>query len=59
MDSMAKQLGLLANDANLRERLRVAGLAQARNFDWNRTAAETLSLYARAGQNIEKILSIS
>jgi glycosyltransferase involved in cell wall biosynthesis len=59
IDSMVKQLTLLAKDANLRERLRQSGLAQARNFDWNRTAAETLSLYGRMGQNTEKILSIS
>jgi hypothetical protein len=31
---------------------------QAKNFDWNRTASETLSLYARIGQNAEKNLSI-
>jgi glycosyltransferase involved in cell wall biosynthesis len=55
---MAKQLALLANDGVLRERLRRAGLARAKKFDWNHTAAETLSLYARVGQNTEKILSI-
>jgi glycosyltransferase involved in cell wall biosynthesis len=58
VDSMAKQLTLLANDAVLRERLRAAGLAQARKFDWSQTAADTLSLYARVGQNAEKFLSI-
>jgi glycosyltransferase involved in cell wall biosynthesis len=58
IESMAKQLTLLANDANLRGLLRQAGLAQARNFDWNRTASETLSLYARVGQSTEKNLSI-
>jgi len=52
--SMAKQLGLLANDASLRERLRAAGLAQAGKFDWNRTATETLSIYSRVGRNVEK-----
>jgi glycosyltransferase involved in cell wall biosynthesis len=51
--SMAKQLGLLANDASLRERLRAAGLAQAGKFDWNRTAAETLSIYSRVARNVE------
>src|SRR6185503_13324463 len=35
VDSMAKQLSLLAKDGNLRERFRQAGLARARNFDWN------------------------
>jgi len=51
--SMAKQLGLLANDAALRDRLRAAGLAQAGKFDWNRTATETLSLYSRVARNVE------
>ena len=56
--SMVKQLSLLAKDANLREHFRQAGLARAQNLDWNRTAAETLSLYARIGQTAEKNLSI-
>jgi glycosyltransferase involved in cell wall biosynthesis len=51
--SMANQLGSVANDRTLRDRLRIAGLAQARNFDWNRAAAETLSVYARVARNIE------
>jgi glycosyltransferase involved in cell wall biosynthesis len=58
IDSMAKQLTLLATDGILRERLRQAGLTQARKFDWNQTATATLSLYARVGQNAEKFLSI-
>jgi glycosyltransferase involved in cell wall biosynthesis len=53
VNSMAKQLGLLANDAPLRERLRAAGLEQASKFDWNRTAAETLSIYSRVSQKVE------
>jgi glycosyltransferase involved in cell wall biosynthesis len=51
---MAKQLGLLANDPNLRERLRAAGLAKSKKFDWNRTATETFLLYASLRQNVEK-----
>lgn len=51
--SMANQMAFLANDSTLRDRLRIAGLAQAKNFDWNRTAAETLSVYARVGRNDE------
>jgi glycosyltransferase involved in cell wall biosynthesis len=47
-DSMAEQLAALARDPDLRVRLRTAGLAQARKFDWNRTAAETLTVYERA-----------
>ena len=57
--SIAKQLGLLANDTNLREHLRAAGLAQARKFDWNRTATETLAIYARFGRKDEKNLLTS
>jgi glycosyltransferase involved in cell wall biosynthesis len=45
---MAKQLQALANDASLRERLRDAGLEQARKFDWQKTAAETLGIYEQA-----------
>jgi glycosyltransferase involved in cell wall biosynthesis len=51
--SIAKQLAALANDAALRERLRSAGLERAKNFDWNRAAAETLAVYARVGRNAE------
>ena len=58
VNSIANQLGLLANDENLRERHRQAGFARARQFDWNRTARETLSLYGRLAQNDEKVLSL-
>lgn len=51
--SIAYQLASVAKDAMLRDRLRSAGLAQAQNFDWNRTAAETLAVYARIGRNAE------
>jgi len=57
INSIAKQLGLLASDENLRERLRQAGFARAKQFDWNRTAVETLLLYGRIAQNDEKVLS--
>jgi glycosyltransferase involved in cell wall biosynthesis len=57
--SIAKQLDLLANNTNLRERLRTAGLAQAKKFDWNRTATETLAIYARFGRKDEKDLLAS
>src|SRR5207249_2821309 len=40
--SMAEQLRILAGDEALKSRLRAAGLAQARKFDWSRTAAETI-----------------
>ena len=57
VDSIANQLHLLAADAPLRERLRQAGFARARQFDWNRAARETLSLYERIAQNEVKILA--
>ncbi len=46
--SLSKQLSILANDEAAVKRLRVAGLAQAQKFDWNRTATETLKVYQRA-----------
>ncbi len=45
---LARQLANLAADQRLRERLRSVGLEQARRFDWNRTAAATLEVYAKA-----------
>lgn len=54
VDSMANQLLLLARNGDAREQLRTAGLTQARRFDWNRTATDTLSVYSRAGQSSEK-----
>ena len=42
------QLTRLATDERLREQLRAAGLDRARQFDWRRTAARTLEVYARA-----------
>jgi glycosyltransferase involved in cell wall biosynthesis len=53
--SLATQLASLASDSVLRERLRAAGITRAKNFDWNRTATETLLIYARLTQNDEKI----
>jgi glycosyltransferase involved in cell wall biosynthesis len=43
-----RQLDRLAGDDGLRERLRAIGLAHAQRFDWDRTAAATLEVYARA-----------
>ncbi|HEX4806197.1 MAG TPA: glycosyltransferase family 1 protein [Conexibacter sp.] len=37
----------LLGDATLRERLRVAGLARAAGFSWERTARETAAVYER------------
>lgn len=59
VDSMADQMSLLAGDDILRERLRAAGLEQAKKFDWVRTAADTLSVYAGLQQSAEKFLRLS
>ena len=45
---IARQLGHLATDNSLRERLRTLGIAHVLRFDWNRTAAATLDIYERA-----------
>ncbi|HWD91231.1 MAG TPA: glycosyltransferase family 1 protein [Verrucomicrobiae bacterium] len=52
--SITRQLVTLAGEPRVRERLRDAGLAQSKKFDWNRTAAETLSLYAGLARNAER-----
>ena len=45
---LATALTSLASDPAECERLRVAGFANARRFDWHRNAAETLGIYERA-----------
>jgi glycosyltransferase involved in cell wall biosynthesis len=45
---MQAQLTRIAGDRAWRGRLRVAGLARARDFDWRTAAAATLGVYARA-----------
>lgn len=45
---LQKQLVRLAHDDILRTRLRAAGLARAKQFDWRFTAARMLEVYARA-----------
>lgn len=50
IDDIAAQLARVAGDEPLRERLRAAGLARARHFDWQRTAAAMLEIYARAAR---------
>ena len=47
---LAGKLRALAEDAALRERLRAAGFAQAKKFNWRNTAAETLKVYERIGR---------
>ncbi len=46
--AVAEALGRLLADRALRERMREAGLARARAFSWERTAAETLAVYRAA-----------
>jgi hypothetical protein len=50
---MAEQLQRLAAEPAQRARLRAAGLAHARDFDWSRTAAQTLAVYAQASRRPE------
>jgi glycosyltransferase involved in cell wall biosynthesis len=52
---MADQMSRLALDAGTAERLRGAGLAQARKFDWARTAAETLQVYEQAASGSSRL----
>jgi glycosyltransferase involved in cell wall biosynthesis len=47
VDSIAAALERLWNDAPLRDRLRAAGTARAKQFSWQRTALQTLQLYRR------------
>jgi len=47
-DDLAAALRRLLDDADLRARLRVAGLARAALFSWERTARETLAVYHEA-----------
>jgi len=46
--SLELQLMRLATDATFREQLQISGLSRAMTFDWRRTAAATLEVYAKA-----------
>ena len=46
--SITTQLKVFATDRAVRDRFRAAGLMQAKKFDWNRTASETIKVYERA-----------
>jgi glycosyltransferase involved in cell wall biosynthesis len=50
--SITKQLRFLANDSAERARLRMAGLARAKAFDWKKTGAGTLEVYEKARKQI-------
>jgi glycosyltransferase involved in cell wall biosynthesis len=56
---LAQQLKRLATDQEFREHLRATGLKRAQTFDWQRTAAETVKLYALAhGQAAQTLQSV-
>lgn len=48
IDSIRLAMQRVATDDSVRETLRAAGLERARQFDWRRTAAETLRVYEMA-----------
>lgn len=48
ISSICRQLTAVAGDPALREKLRSAGLLQAKKFDWEKTAAATLAVYQKA-----------
>jgi glycosyltransferase involved in cell wall biosynthesis len=48
--SIARQLYVISMNLEERNRFRAKGLARAADFDWNRTAAETLRVYERFGR---------
>lgn len=48
VEAMGEALVEVVADAELRERMRERGLAQARTFSWERTARETVAVYRTA-----------
>jgi hypothetical protein len=50
--SIVSGLVSVACDRSLRERLRVAGLKRAKEFNWNQTAAATLGVYQQAAARL-------
>jgi glycosyltransferase involved in cell wall biosynthesis len=52
-DELARQLAALAGNVDRRESLRATGLMQAKKFDWNKTASETLKVYERAASRLK------
>lgn len=45
--NMARQIGRLVQEAGLRQQLVARGIANAKRFDWDRTARQTLAVYQR------------
>ncbi len=52
LDGLAEAMRRMAGDAGLRGDLAARGLARAREFSWERTAARTLEVYERAGGRV-------
>jgi glycosyltransferase involved in cell wall biosynthesis len=50
VDAIATAIERLVDDSNLRDQLRVKGLARARLFDWRETAQRTLEVYKQVGR---------
>jgi glycosyltransferase involved in cell wall biosynthesis len=50
--SIADQLSAMATTSALRERLRIAGLARAQQFNWNAAAAGTLKVYENVARSV-------
>jgi glycosyltransferase involved in cell wall biosynthesis len=44
-EELTKAMALFSQDESLRDRYRSLGLAQAKKFDWNKCAEETLKIY--------------
>ena len=49
-ETVTEAMRSLANSADLREMLRIKGLARATHFSWRQTAVKTLEIYAAAAQ---------
>ncbi len=47
MDDLWKAMAKMANSAELRKELSLAGPGRARNWSWDKTAAETVAVYRR------------
>jgi glycosyltransferase involved in cell wall biosynthesis len=47
-EELAQEMGRVLADAGLREKMRWAGLARARDYSWQATAQHTVSTYRRA-----------
>ena len=53
-EELARSMLRVAEDAELRSRMRSDGLIRARDFSWKRCAEETLKIYRRTWNNVEQ-----